>query len=125
MRAPANPAFVTAPRAHRLAALDGLRALAIAWVILFHYAYFWTPAGAAPLVPYGDAYAWVPFAAVGFLGVHLFFMISGFVILLTLEQTSDFKEFMVRRVVRLWPALFLLGSVTFVVVSVFGPEQFR
>jgi peptidoglycan/LPS O-acetylase OafA/YrhL len=52
-------------------------------------------------------------------------MISGFVILLSLEQTSGFKEFMLRRVVRLWPALVLLGSVTFLVVSVFGPEQLR
>jgi peptidoglycan/LPS O-acetylase OafA/YrhL len=125
MRAPINPAFVTAPAAPRLAALDGLRALAIGWVILFHYAYFWTSAGAVPLVPYGDAYAWVPFAAVGYLGVHLFFMISGFVILLTLEQTRGFKEFMLRRAVRLWPALVILGSVTFLIVSAFGPEQLR
>ena len=110
----------------RLETLDGLRALAVAAVVLYHYCYFWTPAGNGyPLIAYGDALAGLPFVSIGYLGVHLFFVISGFVILLTLERTSSLKEFLLRRTLRLWPALLIFGTVTFAVVSMLGPEELR
>lgn len=110
----------------RLDTLDGLRALAVAAVVLYHYCYFWTPAGNGhSVIAYGDALAGLPFANIGYLGVHLFFVISGFVILLTLERTSSLKEFLLRRTVRLWPALLIFGTVTFAIVSMLGPEELR
>ncbi len=112
---------------HRLAALDGLRALAIIWVMLFHYCYFWTPAApeGLPLVAYGAAHAALPYVSVGYLGVHLFFVISGFVILLTLERTKSLGEFLLRRAIRLWPALLLFGTATFIIVGLYGPKELR
>lgn len=110
----------------RLDTLDGLRALAVAAVVLYHYCYFWTPAGNGySLIAYGDALSGLPFVNVGYLGVHLFFVISGFVILLTLERTSSLKEFLLRRTLRLWPALLIFGTMTFAIVSMLGPEELR
>ncbi len=56
-------------------------------VTVYHYAWFWTPTGRGDaLLPYGDALAWLPFAAQGHLGVNLFFILSGFVITLSLDR---------------------------------------
>ena len=75
------------------------------------------------LAAHEDAFADLPLFSVGYLGVHLFFMISGFVILLTLEKTSGFAPFMIKRATRLLPPLFVFGTMTFVVVRLWGPEE--
>jgi peptidoglycan/LPS O-acetylase OafA/YrhL len=77
--------------------LDGLRALAIGAVVLFHY----LPA---------------PFRG-GYLGVTLFFVLSGYLItsLLTHEHeetgTIDRRAFYTRRALRLWPALIVVVPI--------------
>lgn len=110
----------------RLDTLDSLRALAVASVVFYHYFWFWTPAGNGnPLIAYGDAFAHLPVLSIGYLGVNLFFVISGFVILLTLERTKGLKEFFLRRTVRLWPPLLIFGTATFLIVSAFGPQELR
>ncbi|MCB1519293.1 MAG: acyltransferase [Hyphomicrobiaceae bacterium] len=110
----------------RLASLDGMRAVAVLWVMLFHYLYFWTPTGGGdPLLAYGDTFARIPLVDVGFFGVQLFFMISGFVIFLTLEKCRSLGEFAVRRIIRLWPPLLLFGTATFAIVTLFGPVELR
>jgi peptidoglycan/LPS O-acetylase OafA/YrhL len=110
----------------RLDVLDGFRAVAVLWVAAYHYLYFWTPAGpGADLAAYGARYADVPLASVGFLGVHLFFTVSGFVILLTLERTPTLGRFILARVIRLWPPLLLIGTATFVAGHLFGPPELR
>lgn len=89
----------TDPRPGHIPGLDGLRALAVAAVLVFHF----TPA----VLPGG------------FLGVDIFFVVSGFLIttLLLRELTSrgriDLPQFWLRRARRLIPAL-----ITVVVVSV-------
>jgi peptidoglycan/LPS O-acetylase OafA/YrhL len=97
-----TPDRVAAPRAPRLGyipALDGLRAVAVAAVLLYH----------------GDQH-WIPG---GFLGVDVFFVISGY--LITCLLLSDWREhghiqmarFWSRRARRLLPALFtMLGVVS-------------
>ena len=76
------------------AALDGLRGLAVLAVMLFH--------------------AHVPFSRGGFLGVDVFFVLSGFLItsqlLREIEQHGkvSWPSFFKRRLVRLQPALMLL-----------------
>ena len=89
----------------RLQFLDGFRGLAIMLVIIFH-AY-------VPRIehyPYGDAYANIPVINVGWLGVQLFFLISGFVIFMTLDKTESFRVFIYKRWLRLFPAM-LIASV--------------
>lgn len=110
----------------RLDSLDGVRAIAILWVAIYHYAVFWSPAGKGlDLLPYDDMLAWIPLAAVGDLGVSLFFIVSGLVIALSLTRSDSAKQFALRRLARLWPTLLICGLLTFVVTLLLGPEALR
>lgn len=86
----------------RIESLDGLRGLAIIMVILFH-AY----AGHEVLIPWAYGAGLQPVAQFGWLGVELFFLISGFVILMSLEKCPTFLEFLHRRWIRLFPAMLI------------------
>jgi peptidoglycan/LPS O-acetylase OafA/YrhL len=92
-----------------LPGLDGLRALAVLAVMFYH-------AGAA-------------FLPGGFLGVDVFFVISGFLITTLLLHERELsgrttlKAFWWRRARRLLPALFLLLLVTVVFSVVFLPGE--
>ncbi|MBD3785247.1 MAG: acyltransferase, partial [Micrococcales bacterium] len=91
-----EPRPTTAPTgpARRLPGLDGLRALAVVAVVAFHLDPRWLPGG--------------------FLGVDVFFVVSGFLIttLLLRERAStgsvDLRAFWTRRARRLLPALLLV-----------------
>jgi peptidoglycan/LPS O-acetylase OafA/YrhL len=79
--------------------IDGLRALAVLSVVLFH---------AFPEVLKG-----------GFIGVDVFFVISGFlistIIFTSLERGSfSFREFYARRIRRIFPALVLVLASSYV-----------
>lgn len=77
-----------------LVALDGIRGIAILSVLLFHYR--------------------VPYILGGFYGVDIFFVLSGFLITsillkeLAASGTLSFKNFYIRRILRLFPALCLM-----------------
>lgn len=92
-------------------AIDGLRALAVIAVVLYHLGISWIPGG--------------------FLGVDLFFVISGYVItrliLDSIESANglDIKEFYAARVRRLFPGLVVLVIVTSVVIALFAPDAIR
>lgn len=73
----------------RINFLDGFRGMAILLVILFHAFTAWSG-----IVPYGERFANFFLFKEGFLGVQLFFMISGFVILMSLQKSNSFMEFM-------------------------------
>jgi peptidoglycan/LPS O-acetylase OafA/YrhL len=99
----------------RLKELDGLRALAIILVAGFHY-FRAVPA----FVPYGDRFSSFFLVKYGYLGVELFFMISGFVIAMTLETCNDPIQFLYKRFYRLWPPLAICATLTFVLVRISG-----
>lgn len=104
----------TGGRPGRLGALDVLRFAAAAAVVGFHFLARDSPAwgGAAP-EEVAAAGAW---AAYGRLGVPLFFVISGFVILMS-SWGRDVPDFVASRVGRLYPA-FWVSVVLSVVISV-------
>ncbi len=84
----------------RISELDLMRFCAALAVVFFHYAFrgFW--ADHVSKMPY----PWLaPVAKYGHLGVELFFMISGFVILMT-ATNHTVRGFVVCRMVRLYPA---------------------
>jgi peptidoglycan/LPS O-acetylase OafA/YrhL len=101
---PAPPA-VPRPGLRYLPGLDGLRALAVVAVMVYHADPEWLPGG--------------------FLGVEVFFVISGYLItlLLLVEHDAtgriDLGRFWIRRARRLLPALFLLLFLVLVVTSLF------
>ena len=88
-----------------LPGLDGMRALAVVAVMVYHANSDWLPGG--------------------YLGVEVFFVISGYLITLLLisekERTStvDMKHFWMRRARRLLPALFMMLLALTIWVSLF------
>jgi peptidoglycan/LPS O-acetylase OafA/YrhL len=86
----------------RLGGLDALRGAAAMLVLIFHYEALLTfvpPKG----WPRAD-HLWSQY---GLMGVELFFVISGFVILMTLESSRSTTQFAINRVARLYPAYWL------------------
>jgi len=92
--------------------IDGLRGVAIALVVLFHAFARWPGL-------YGDGFSRTPVLAQGRVGVQLFFLISGFVILMTLERCEGFRDFMARRWRRLFPAMAWASIILFVTAPLF------
>ena len=92
-------------------AIDGLRAVAVFAVLLYHLGVKWLPGG--------------------FLGVDLFFVISGYVItrvILDSIQSAnglDLREFYYGRVRRLYPGLLLLIMITTVLAATIAPDAIR
>lgn len=105
-----------APTSPRLQALDALRGIAALAVVLFHYLPYYHSL-------YGHSFQ--PWYALEFgrYGVHLFFMISGFVIFMTLEKTATAGWFGLARAFRLLPALWVAIPITFVAVQFMGPAD--
>ena len=115
-----------APTNLRIAALDGMRALAILMVLAFHYTVRWAPPhDPAGHFPQGAAFSGISMLDYGWMGVELFFVISGFVILMTLERCDSIVDFARRRVARLWPALIVGALVTTAVVNALGPPDWH
>jgi len=92
----------------RIEYLDGMRGVAILLVVLFHAFARWPL-----LVPYGTTFSDFFLAKYGWLGVELFFMISGFVIYMTLEKCRTFSDFIQRRWLRLFPAMVLVSAIVY------------
>jgi peptidoglycan/LPS O-acetylase OafA/YrhL len=101
----------------RLTQLDGLRGLAILMVFFYHSFSRWPEK-----FPYGDSYAEIPIFEYGWTGVQLFFLISGFVILMSLERCSSVTEFLKRRWLRLFPTM-LVASILIVSTASLFPER--
>lgn len=101
----------------RIGILDGFRGIAILSVLCFHFFSRWTPPNnAISLYPYNNNYDYFTY---GRLGVQFFFIISGFVIFYTLENTDKFKLFWKKRLIRLWPSIIIVSIITFIFFNVF------
>ncbi len=102
-------ALVTRPP-QRLAPIDGLRAIAVLWVVAFHGVLFLGPQVPGSALAGLVARPWAHAALQGDLGVDLFFVLSGFLIarMLLAEQaragTIRLGRFWLRRALRLLPA---------------------
>lgn len=93
----------------RLLYLDGLRGVAILLVAGWHYL---GPVYAMHM-GHGLAWAWLPGIRHGWAGVNLFFLISGFVIFLTLERCCGVIDFLGRRWLRLFPGMAVASAIIF------------
>jgi len=103
---------------NRIQILDGFRALSIFSVLFFHFFSRWTPPlSTESYYPYGSKYySWFQYGGVG---VEFFFMISGFVIYFTLENTETFKTFWIKRFIRLFPAMLFASILTYALTCAF------
>ncbi|MCW7537521.1 acyltransferase [Aquabacterium sp. A7-Y] len=105
---------------HRFHEIDMLRGIACAMVVAFHY--LWRGQQAGWL---GDSPpAWLSrMAEFGYLGVHLFFMVSGFVIFMSAEGATP-RQFVASRVSRLYPAFWVAAPLTAAAAWGFGSTDF-
>lgn len=101
----------------RIEHLDGLRGLAIIWVILFHSYSRWPEH-----LKFVSITQDIPIFDYGYLGVQLFFMISGFVIFMTLDKSKNYIDFIKRRWLRLFPAM-LIATILIYSTAPFFSER--
>ena len=106
--------------------LDPLRFAAALGVAIFHqmfWSWAWVSIGvpgferhvaADVLYPSAAPYTWF-----GWVGVEIFFVISGFVIANSASQTSP-GAFLLGRALRLYPAVWVCATATFLVLLLFG-----
>jgi len=103
--------MATARGIRYIPAIDGLRAVAVVAVMLYHLGFSWIPGG--------------------FLGVDLFFVISGYVITrLLLDSIArsgglDLRAFYKARIRRLFPPLVFMIFVTIIYIGIWAPETMR
>lgn len=97
---------------NRLEVLDSVRGLAALFVVLYHYT-----------TRYYDLYKVEKDYQLSFTygnyGVEVFFIISGFVIFLTLSKTKTSLDFVVNRIIRLFPTYWISVTLTFIIISLF------
>ena len=82
------------PQKRRLLELDALRGFAALGVCLFHFGFF----------------------KFGVAGVDLFFIISGFVIYMSISNSDKIRDFLVSRAIRLFPSYWL--SIFIAIISI-------
>lgn len=103
----------------RLPALDGLRGIAILAVFFYHYA-----GGLPDRVPSGPLHLLGMVFAFGWSGVDLFFVLSGFLITGILYDTQRdphyYRNFYVRRVLRIFPPFYFLALIYLLLTPVVG-----
>lgn len=102
----------------RIAGLDSLRGLAALSVVMYHYTDAYNHVLGQHLT------LWFDFKR-GNLGVDAFFVISGFVIFMTLDKSASAADFMVSRFSRLFPAYWFCLVCTYVGVGLSGLPRFH
>jgi peptidoglycan/LPS O-acetylase OafA/YrhL len=110
--------------------LDPLRFGAALSVAVFHLM-FWSWAGSSINAPPGFEHyvaadvqfrSAAPFTWFGWVGVEIFFVISGFVIANSASKSSP-KEFLFGRALRLYPAVWVGSTLSFLVLLFFAREK--
>jgi len=100
----------------RINEIDGLRGLASLAVVFYHYFYMYEQL-------FGHNFqVWSAFR-LGFYGVHLFFIISGFVIFWTISKTEKPFDFIWLRFSRLYPVYWVSVCITFTFILVFQQAE--
>jgi peptidoglycan/LPS O-acetylase OafA/YrhL len=118
---PASPYPYSRSHRSRLHEVDLLRFVAALMVVLLHYSYSYSK-GQSEV---SFAHTLGPVTKYGYLGVNLFFMISGMVVFMTLWGRTA-SQFLISRISRLYPAYWVavtLTAFTVVVVGVPGRDS--
>lgn len=104
----------------RFSEIDFLRFLAAFVVVLFHYTFRGYAADGKSPIPFEELSG---FTQYGYIGVFLFFIISGFVILKSAESECLMK-FLSSRCRRLYPAFIFCCTISYVIISLSGSQLF-
>ncbi len=104
---------------YRFYEIDFLRFFAALSIVFFHYTFKGYAEGNTVL----DFPHLGEISRYGYLGFNLFFMISGFVILLSAYKKKG-SEFVLARIVRLYPAYWFSVTVTFLTILIIGGSRY-
>lgn len=107
-------------RSERFYHIDLLRFLAAISVVLYHYTFRGFAADDLSLIEFPHLAEVFQY---GYLGVDLFFMISGFVILLSV-QGKTLANFVLARMLRLYPAFWVCVTLTSLFILIFADDRF-
>jgi peptidoglycan/LPS O-acetylase OafA/YrhL len=105
---------------NRLYEIDLLRIIAALSVVLYHYSFSGYLGGHSPV----EYPALSPVTRYGYLGVDMFFVISGFVVLLSAWGRRP-SDFVISRIVRLYPAFWVAVTITAIVSITLSHGHFR
>ena len=101
----------------RVAYIDGLRGIAILGVIFYHAYSRW-----GSVESYNQNQFFIDLFSHGWLGVQLFFAISGYVIYMSILRYENILMFLIARYLRLFPAM-LIAALLIYSTSFFIPER--
>lgn len=104
----------------RVNEIDLLRFIAALLVVFYHLSFRGYAADDMTVMPYPLL---ANFSKYGYLGVNLFFMISGFVILMT-ASSGSLQKFIVSRFARLYPAFWACCTITFAMIVTMGEPRY-
>jgi len=103
----------------RFTEIDALRGLAALAVVLFHYTMRYEERFGTPSGGFSEVFAF------GEYGVQLFFIISGFVIYMSILKVKSVSDFAIKRSFRLYPAYIFAVVLTFTIVSIAPIDQLK
>ena len=104
----------------RIYQIDLFRFIAAISVVLYHYLFRGYAADNMTDINFGKVGEYFKY---GYLGVDLFFIISGFVIILSIKHNSIIK-FMISRFIRLYPTYWLCLIISFFTIIYFGSPRY-
>lgn len=96
--------------------IDLLRFIAAISVVLYHYTFLGETRHEYNPLTFP---VFSPVTRYGYMGVELFFIISGYVVLLS-AQGKTVRQFLISRVTRLYPAYWVACTLTFLVKIIWG-----
>ncbi|TVT28952.1 acyltransferase [Salinicoccus cyprini] len=103
----------------RFTELDSMRGLAALIVVFYHYTVYYDE-------KFGhEQWGQIDLFTFGHYGVQLFFIISGFVIYMSLMKVKSVSDFAIKRSIRLYPAYMFSVALTFLIVSLASAESLR
>ena len=105
----------------RVEALDLLRLLAALAVVFYHFVFHGPGGFELTSLSLPEAAA---IAKYGYLGVPLFFVISGFVIAYSAEGRTA-REFVAARIARIYPGFLICMTLTFLAITVLGGPRIQ
>ncbi|WP_422047400.1 acyltransferase family protein [Rosenbergiella collisarenosi] len=101
---------------NKIEALDGLRGIAVIAVVLYHYSWFVHPLE-------------LSFLRRGYIGVDIFFIISGFLACYTTKNyglsIKSAIKYLCLRLVRVYPAYFIVTIIVFSINNIFSLSSYE
>jgi peptidoglycan/LPS O-acetylase OafA/YrhL len=81
--------------------LTSIRGLCALWVMALHINIILLP------------FTYIPIISAGYIGVGVFFILSIYLLLQSLDENSDLKHYFIRRIRRIWPMYFITVIIVF------------